>query len=152
MDPNLPPTPPSQVQPNPPGKRNTIMAITIIIVTLIAAAALIYSQNLFKKPPTKPQEVTKPVPTQAPPKLQTPKGTIVSLTTNSLILKPESTGAANLTFTITDNAQIQRLTAGTIEGPGTKLIKAALSDLKVGQKVYIIANSKNEATTVVILK
>lgn len=158
MDPNLPPQtqPPTDPtsSPNISGRKNIII-ISILVVAGLLLGSIFYINS--KKSSPKPVQVEKPAFTPTPTpvrttslKNQTHIGILTSITNNNLTIKPEATGSANITFSISENLDIEKLISGTIENMGVKLEKARHSDLKEGQRVYIITNNIPEAITVII--
>ena len=132
MDPNTAPT----VNPISPTPGKKFLIPVLAVLTIILTSVILLNSGLFKRSSVEPQ-VTQPTPTPSviPFNIKTSKGSIISVTKDTLSIK---TNDATESFKLADQLDIRRIGSGS-------------AGLKAGQEVVVIS-SKGRATSIMIIK
>lgn len=151
--------------PNPDIKktRKWLILIVVLAICLLGAVSVLIYQNkkmapeVVKSPPTSSQIKLTPQP------LDFSSGTVVSITENQLTIK---SGDQEKTFTLPSKVIVQKTSLAsssaiatngqniaTISGSNTNLTTVQLSDIKIGQRVYLLMDKgKTEVKSILILQ
>ena len=139
-----------------PGKNILVLIISAAVISFIVIIGIYYSQNSKKPEPALPKTVSIPSPTPtpvskpAPVTINTVTGTITALSSSSLTI---DAGGKLQVFSISGTKDFQKITSGTIEAGDAKTAPSSASELKVGQKVFIIYNiGSTAAKSIYIIK
>ena len=114
-----------------------------LIIILISAALIIYSQKLFKKSPAPVKQVPqviKPSPTPtSEPEIKAVIGSVISSNKASVVLK---TNSGEETYSLVETTVYKKIIPGKDEKGNSKTAPATFEDLKKGNHVLLSVNNK----------
>lgn len=133
--------------------RQTVFKPIAVVAVIILVLMVLYFMRVnspFTNQQTSPPKTSNQSSQEDLPKIDTIQGNVVSVGKNGFSIK---TGSKTKTFTLAERANIQKVAGGSADGPNTKVETVNISNLAVGQEVWVVGEKDSSvATSVLIIK